>query len=229
MEKYSFFFFLSRAKFALCRENTTGASLLHTAVAAERWDIFDFPKTVSEWWNICKFSDHSKCQEGDGSAPGPHLSSLVGSPGLKWQVCLQFRAAHLICKTWSWDQRWFLCRSALHLAASLRLTDLYSALVERGDNPHILVKKIHFKIISQELTQTYLTATGKPRCCYGKKRWSVKAQLLRELQRPLSTPPLTGATTAGRGSVVGRRRFNTQSFNLVLKRCLPLLDVMVGK
>ena len=103
MEKYSFFlsFFLSRAKFALCRENTTGASLLHTAVAAERWDIFDFPKTVSEWWNICKFSDHSKCQEGDGSAPGAHLSSLVGSPGLKWQVCLQFRAVHLICKTWS--------------------------------------------------------------------------------------------------------------------------------
>ena len=100
VEKYSFFlsFFLSRAKFALCRENTTGASLLHTAVAAERWD---FPKTVSEWWNICKFSDHSKCQEGDGSAPGPHLSSLVGSPGLKWQVCLQFRAVHLICKTWS--------------------------------------------------------------------------------------------------------------------------------
>ena len=126
-----------------------------------------------------------------------------------------------------WDQRWFLCRSALHLAASLRLTDLYSALVERGANPHILVKKIHFKIISQELTQTYLTATGKPRCCYGKKRWSVK--VLRELQRHPSTPPSTGATTAGRGSVVGRRRFNTQSFNLVLKRCLPLLDVMVVK
>lgn len=77
---------LDRAKFALCRESATGASLLHTAVAAERHDM------ALHLVLIC-----------------PALLAAQDSHG----------------------------RSALHLAASLRLTDLYSALVERGADPNL--------------------------------------------------------------------------------------------
>jgi len=77
---------LSRAKFALCRESATGASLLHTAVAAERHEM------------------------------ALHLV-LICPALLAAQDCLG--------------------RSALHLAASLRSTQLYSALLERGADPNL--------------------------------------------------------------------------------------------
>ena len=50
--------FLVRAKFALCRESATGASLLHTAVAAERSNIFDFQSIRMMLTLMKKFKFH---------------------------------------------------------------------------------------------------------------------------------------------------------------------------
>jgi len=103
---------LDRAKFALCRESATGASLLHTAVAAERHEM------ALHLVLIC-----------------PALLAAQDSHG----------------------------RSALHIAASLRLTHLYSALVERGADPTLPDCNGHTpQLFWQEAPPTPTSAPASP-------------------------------------------------------------------
>ena len=81
----------------------------------------------------------------------------------------------------------------------------------------------------QELTQPCLIVTGTLHSSSGRKL-PQHQPVLQPLQAPtgcqepqphLGTPPLTGATTVEeKGSVVGRPRFNTQHFDLILQRWL---------
>ena len=86
----------------------------------------------------------------------------------------------------------------------------------------------------QEPTQTCLIVTGTLHSSSGRKLLQHQS-LLQPLQAPGSQEPqphlsmllLTGATTAEKGNVEGRPRFNTQCFNLILKRWFSLYKQIV--